>query len=361
MPNQKYTVQGVVYDKKKRPVSGLVVRVFDAGSGRNQKVLGSAISDKKGRYKIDYIYTQDVRPLRKKDIIIMVYSSTDELLYKSKKHPMTSQLETINIVLKDYLEDEGFIEKTYTFKGKVVNEKGVGIAGLRVEVSDIGIPGTLNAGTAVSKAGLSQDEGDYESNITYKVSKSRSEDQPDVILKAFDSSDKELSQTKKYNISTVNEVNIVITTDLFREMSEFDKLNRALHNYLNDDMNIANIKEESEEQGITYLSRKSRWDARLVAMSVLAHRYADRTVPAEFYYVLFRVGVPSSEDTLYRTNADKAVELFEKAVSKNIVSEKEYKLKRIKKAFQSKANQHILKSRSEMSISTMDEMLSLSL
>ena len=53
MPNQKYTVQGVVFDKKKRPVSGLVIRVFDADSGRNQKVLGSATSDEKGRYRID--------------------------------------------------------------------------------------------------------------------------------------------------------------------------------------------------------------------------------------------------------------------------------------------------------------------
>ena len=87
----------------------------------------------------------------------------------------------------------------------------------------------------------------------------------------------------------------------------------------------APCRRATAEQDITYLANKTGWDARVVALAALADQFSQLTAPRararrrtrgrrrtwpvpvvslqpEFYYALFRAGLPASADALFRTS-----------------------------------------------------------
>jgi hypothetical protein len=363
LPAQDYTVQGTIYDKTGKTVSGLIVRALDDDPHSERDLLGTAVTDKAGRYVIAYDRSRFARPHESggADIIVVVYSPEGGQLYESRRHPNAPKHETIEIRLRDYPVEEETVVHTYTLGGYVADDKGVGIAGMVVEAFALDSPMALRTGGALGSPGLSGDDGSYEIEITRHVPKSRIESPMDITLTVSDPSGKELSRTAQYDIAAKRAVNVIISADHVEEPSEFENLGAAILRHVEQPDDLRHLKENDEEQGITYLSHKTRWDARLVGMHVLAQRYGSDAVPAEFLYTLYRSGVPSTKDELYRLNIDKAMERFEQAIKRNIIPIRDYDTARIRTTFQVRSNRHILKSKSPVSVSTVGEMLSLSL
>src|SRR5581483_940361 len=98
---------------------------------------------------------------------------------------------------------------------------------------------------------------------------------------------------------------------------------------------LSALQENDEHQDITYLANKTGWDARAVALASLATRFgqptpapATRTPAAaatnpfirpEFYYALFRAGLPANPDTLYLASASTVEAVWNQAIKQSII------------------------------------------
>lgn len=52
----------------------------------------------------------------------------------------------------------------------------------------------------------------------------------------------------------------------------------------------------------------------------LADKYgAESRIPAEFHFALFRAGIPTDADGMYRTNSETVKKIWAKAVEENII------------------------------------------
>jgi len=53
---------------------------------------------------------------------------------------------------------------------------------------------------------------------------------------------------------------------------------------------------------------------------VLEDKYsAESGIPAEFHFALFRAGIPTDADGMYRTNSETVKKIWEKAVEENLI------------------------------------------
>ena len=93
---------------------------------------------------------------------------------------------------------------------------------------------------------------------------------------------------------------------------------------------------------ITYLANKTGWDARAVALAALADQFSQITAPAdprgggpgpdrrpgrcrrsslrpEFYYALFRAGLPASADTLFQADPGTVQAIWQQATAQGVI------------------------------------------
>src|SRR5262249_25810843 len=86
---------------------------------------------------------------------------------------------------------------------------------------------------------------------------------------------------------------------------------------------LGDLKETDEQQDITYLANKTGWDARVVALAALAdqcsQRAGDAAIPPAAFYALFRAGLPTDEDALYRIDAGTLESVWKAAAEEGVI------------------------------------------
>jgi hypothetical protein len=156
------------------------------------------------------------------------------------------------------------------------------------------------------------------------------------------------------------------------------------------------LQENASQQDITYLAGKTGWDARAVALAALADQFSQRTAPAvvpltdpgqtqvlpalaentlprsgqaagpgaavsvrpEFYYALFRAGLPASADTLYQTPPATVSAILQQATSQNVIpAALAQEVPAAATNFQALSAAHLLTAAPAAGLSTMQEML----
>ncbi len=357
MPIEKTNiVRGTIRDRFEKPAARLLIRAYDDNPEAGSTLLSTTITDDTGKYNIPYAYAD----LKNINLILRAYTPEGELVDESKYYTGVTKTKTINLNLAEFSADVGdeiAKEKTYTIHGKVVNASGLGAEGLIVEARDISSPKEYILGNP----SMSLEDGSFSLNITHKSLPSAVDKGLDVRLDVLNASGEVLTSIEKYNIPSTLEVNAIIPAGLLKEISEYERLEKRILTYADKSTDLRNKPAKEVQKTIAYLSRKTRWDARLVGMYLMAQRYADKNLPAPFYYVLFRAGISSREEVLYRVNVDSALELFKNSIKKNILPQKKYNLAKLKSAWQAKATPRILETKSAVALSSMNEMLSLSL
>lgn len=85
---------------------------------------------------------------------------------------------------------------------------------------------------------------------------------------------------------------------------------------------LAALKKDDQHQDLTTLAGdKPGWDARLVAMKSLASEFSVQSkIHPEFYYALFRVGVPANEMALNQMSPSAVKKIWEQAVERKVIS-----------------------------------------
>src|SRR5262249_53919216 len=115
--------------------------------------------------------------------------------------------------------------------------------------------------------------------------------------------------------------------------------------------NLRDLKENDDEQDITYLANKTGWDARAVALAALADQFSSRTVdangvphiPRGLFYALLRAGLPADEDTLYQADSKTLETIWKKAAEQGVIPKESVdQIPRASEAFQALSAQKLI-------------------
>ena len=142
---------------------------------------------------------------------------------------------------------------------------------------------------------------------------------------------------------------------------------------------LSALQESNGRQDITYLANKTGWDARAVALAALADQFSQLTAPAaappepgktqewpvpvvrlrpEFYYALFRAGLPASADALFRADSAAVRGVWEQATRQGIIPPAlGDEIPGAVPAFQTLSAARLLTTAPPAGLSTLDEML----
>lgn len=136
-----------------------------------------------------------------------------------------------------------------------------------------------------------------------------------------------------YNADKKEEINLLIFISENKKLrlSEYQILKNDLISQinmsnndpsLNIDDRIASLKENDQQQEITYLANKTGWDARMIAMLALAHQFTQKfklKVAPEFFYVLFRAGLSNDEEAIALLTPNIVHNTWEQAIDQQII------------------------------------------
>ncbi len=133
---------------------------------------------------------------------------------------------------------------------------------------------------------------------------------------------------------------------------------------------LRDLKETDDRRDITYLANKTGWDARAVALAALADQFSASTTDASsgaviepaFFYALFRAGLPANDAALYQTDAKTAEAIWKQAIAQGVIpTAVENRLPQARERFQNLAVQRALDTPALAGVSSLKEMVSVSL
>ncbi|MEO8415425.1 MAG: neuraminidase-like domain-containing protein, partial [Ginsengibacter sp.] len=241
---------------------------------------------------------------------------------------------------------------TYTVSGHIYNNNGAALPGFIAEVYII----TADNIVAVARA-VSDQAGAYK--IIYSPG---SADNPDIQVRAYMPNDPRniTSSVIKYNASANEVLDVVIEAAKVKAPAEFDQVVASITPHLGQ-LQLNNLKEDSENQQVTYLSNKTGWDGRITAMLASAHKLGDalKLNPAHVY-ALLRAGVPADDASIKSVSLQQAEIAIKNAVSNNIIID-DGKVPETIQNLNTLAVGQMLTTRPFAAVSTMDEMLGITL
>jgi hypothetical protein len=238
---------------------------------------------------------------------------------------------------------------TYTASGRAYSTTQPAAAGLAVQLVDKNVGGDVVLATGQTAA-----EGRYSLSaaLTLQALAARHKSAPDLQAQVLVNGTVAASSTVAYNAPVSVTLDIALPASVALP-SEFETLGAAIGALYTGP--LTELQENGQRQDITYLANKSGWDARAVAMASMAATLSEsaaavlqprgavatgapgtvaaappapvlpspvRLEPAltpACFYALFRAGLPTTQDKLYRTSAGLVEAAWQKAAAQGIV------------------------------------------
>lgn len=254
--------------------------------------------------------------------------------------------------------------------GKIYTSKRVGAPNLKIKVMDVGL---ADDKVQIAEA-VTDEKGAYDVQFLFDKILKRGKQNADIQLLVVDPKDnkKSIPSDLRFNAKREEEFNFILPKDSIPEPCECELLQSKISPHIKGTP-LRNLQENGKRKDITYLARKTGWDARLIAMAALADDFSEKSkakavgkgkgaapaIPADLYYALFRAGVPTGIDRIYQTNARQVEAIWNKAIEQNIISDTHKKsIPQYLKQFKTVSAKHILKEAKTIGVSSMNEMLS---
>jgi len=243
-------------------------------------------------------------------------------------------------------------------RGIVVTNVGVAAKGVKVIAVDKSLGKDVVLGETITDS-----SGNY--TILYEKEVIQGKQKADIEIKIVDPEE----ESKTYGTSSVHfdadkdeEINLVLQTKSIEKRSEYLRITSDLQPKIRES-SFKDLQENKDRQDISYLANKTGWDARLVAMVSLADKYsAESGIPEEFYFALFRAGIPTDADGMYRTNSETVKKIWERAIEENIIEASlKPTIKQNLAEFKENSSTHLLEHAKHVGVSSLKELLSISL
>jgi hypothetical protein len=268
---------------------------------------------------------------------------------------------------------------TWIINGRIFNEKLAPLRGVYVSAYEKLFDNEKYCNDAEVPTDIS---GNY--TITFDIENMPVNYRPDLLVKVKKAPDdvEPIAESEiRFNASRQQTINVIVPLEKLDLGNEFDRLTGDLMTQIPDssrdgrndpDTKLGNL-DESEKRQVTYLANKTGWDARLVAMRSLAASLSEEAkndpensvdIPPKYWYALLRAGLPANPDILSQVNLDTIEKIWEHALDeeKSIIPEEDGdNLVEIKTRFEQYRVTHILNPQKHVGVSTMGDLLSLSL
>ena len=288
--------------------------------------LGSANTNADGFYQIFYdrsMYAQagegvlEVKEII--DLIVQVYDAAGITLAESEPIHKPSHEESVDLGVPS-------VEiKSYRVEGKVASRVSASIGDLRVEVVDKGVgPDVVLAPRATTN-----EDGAYQVTFSDSAVRQRGKILPDLQARVFVGDALLGASEVRFDASQDEKALDVLLDDRASSAlrSEHEVLTDALASQLPGGLELGQLQETDEQQDITYLANKTGWDARAVALAAQADQFSASTggaddapaIPQEFFYALFRAGLPANEEVLYHTDAKTLEGVWKTAAKQGVI------------------------------------------
>ncbi len=201
-----------------------------------------------------------------------------------------------------------------TITGKVVTSSGVPLVKTKVTAFSKGLEEDKILGEAITG-----ESGDYK--ILYKTEALQGA-KPDLELHVFEpgNDQKETGRSAvKYNAAKDETIDVVINQVNVETLPEYDRLVKDLQPHLGR-LSLQDLQETNGKDQVTYLSNKTAWDGRMIAMAVQANKLSSETgIPPEHYYALFRAGVENNAETLSKLSPQTTETILKKAAESKLI------------------------------------------
>jgi len=211
----------------------------------------------------------------------------------------------------------------FSVSGRVYSAVSAGVGGLKIELLD------KSAGPDLLLALATSDErGLYSIQYSPAPALQLGKSAPDIQLRALAADALVGASDIRYDASATETLDIIVADDLAPKLlSEYAELTTAIGTHYKG--KLADLKETGDRTDITYLANKTGWgDPRPLAMAALADQFSARTaspfsaaraIGPEFFYALFRAGLPTDEDLLYRTDGKSVVSIWTTAIDQGVI------------------------------------------
>lgn len=245
-------------------------------------------------------------------------------------------------------------EITYTVTGVVTSPSMPSVGSLVVQLVDQNVGGSTTFGTAQTGSGGSF--GFQNVIISPAYFEQHFKTKPDFQVRVMSGTTLLASSAVEYGAPLASTINVTLPASATGLPSEYETLSGGLSSVYGG--SLTTLQQNENQQDITYLSNRSGWDPRAVAMASLAAQFATITAPApaastttpsttstgtpaagaaavaqaaaaapppsaslqpEFYYALFRAGVPSDADHVFQIGASSAQAIWQQAVTQNVI------------------------------------------
>jgi hypothetical protein len=274
---------------------------------------------------------------------------------------------------------EVILASTYAVKGTVSSPVSAGVVGLSVQLVDKNVGGDVAITSAQTNA-----VGTYTISAVISPAslKRRSKTQPD--LQAHVSSGKNVlaASIVQYNAPLNVTLDVSLPSSAPGLASEYEALTASLSALYKGQLSA--LQEGAERQDITFLANKSGWDARAVALAALADQSSQITAPApapapqhqpdagaapasartvslspEFYYALFRAGLPADANSLFSTSSQSVQAIWQQAITQGVIPQAlSTQIPSAVESYQTLAAANLLTATSLVGVSTLSSMLS---
>lgn len=253
--------------------------------------------------------------------------------------------------------------RIYQVEGRVSVASSVSVGGLRVVIVDKGVGGDVSlVETTTDLAGV------YVATFASDKFQARGKTQPDLQARVFKAQTLLGTSAVRYNAGEQVTLDIVLEDKAGATLrSEHEVLTADLGTHVKG--KLADLQETDEQQDITYLANKTGWDARAVALAALSDQFSARTaagkaaaaIPQEFFYALFRAGLPANEEVLYLTETSTLETVWKRAAEQGVISKAAVaQIPAMVQRFQAASVQKLLSGPARVGASSFKEMLAVS-
>ncbi len=362
MATKNIIIKGKVIDQNKKPVPNLRIEAWSKELLINGAV-GEAKSNSKGEFQISFTQNRFKKLFldNEPDLYFKIFSGK-KLIHSTEKSVIWNISKNIeNLIIKINTEGVDNNEEkfdsgnnlTCQISGQVFSSLGKPLDGYDVEAFTITIEKKRSVGKTITGA-----NGQYVLN--FKSESGTAE--LDVQVHAFEKNKRSsyFASEVKYNVKEKVVIDVIIPNENIIIESEFDLISQKIQSNFGN-LNMNQIKEDGENEHITYLSNKTGIDARIVAMNVAAHQIgSDLGLAPSHIYALFRSGVPGNKEAIQSLSSEIIKEAIEKASDQNIIPKNNRTDETLKKLSAQKVD-FVLNNKPTTAFSSMSDMLSIRL
>jgi len=235
-------------------------------------------------------------------------------------------------------------------EGRVFFDNGLPAQGITLLLYDRGFGGVA----ALIAKGETDKRGFYA--LWYKAG----DESVNLEIRTVDLDGQEFAlSATKFNAAKCEVMNLVVPSYRVQLVpAEYTRLADSVSEVIGDLDKIAEAQESTERRDLSYLSNKTGWDARLLALAATAVKNSKKTgIPKEALYAFYRVGMPTNPILLSRFSNESVMAALKKATEVGIVHFKDDQIDKIKETFTDYARKVRRSLKKQNTLSSINEFL----